>query len=190
MEKEIRCAMEHLSNVDPIMHSIMVRHQWECPIGQQSKTIYELFIGAIIGQKIRFFAARYIRQKLYKHLGEITPSNLEKTSDQDLQEIGLGTSISIIRRFHSHYLLKFPSENPSSDQLKQFCLECKQVKGIGDWTVNNVLIMSGLDLDVFLTGDKFIQRKFDKFYPNQNINNVQLKWAPYRSVAMWFLWRP
>lgn len=52
MEKEIRCAMEHLSNVDPIMHSIMVRHQWECPIGQQSKTIYELFIGAIIGQKI------------------------------------------------------------------------------------------------------------------------------------------
>ena len=188
MEREIKCAMEHLSNVDPIMHLIMEMYQWECPIGQQSKTIYELFIGAIIGQKIRFFQAKNIRQKLYTHLKEITPSNLEKTSDQDLQKMGLSTSqISIIRQFHSHYLLKFPS---SSDQLKQFCLECKQVKGIGDWTVNNVLIMSGLDLDIFLTGDKFIQRKFDKFYPNQNINNVQLKWAPYRSVAMWFLWRP
>lgn len=194
MQTEILKGIQHLAAADPVMNQIMFSHQYQCPLGSQGKSIYELFIGAIVGQKISFMQARNIRRNLYTNLKEITPANLANTSDQNLRSFGISDQkIGIVRQFHNWYIANLQG-NPESaftpDQLRTFCQGCLQLVGIGQWTVNNVLIMSGLNLDIFLTGDKFISKKIQQWYPGQNVNDLQLKWAPYRSIATWFLWRP
>ena len=70
-----------------------------------------------------------------------------------------------------------------------------QIKGIGRWTAEMFLIFNLCRPDIFPIDDvgaiKGLCKCYSISYP---INKEQLirisdKWAPYRSVATWYLWR-
>lgn len=70
-----------------------------------------------------------------------------------------------------------------------------QVKGVGRWKVQMLLIFHLHRLDVLPTEDLGIRAGIRKVYglnelpDKQTIISLGQKWQPYRSVASWYLWQ-
>ena len=70
-----------------------------------------------------------------------------------------------------------------------------QVRGVGRWTAEMFLIFSVGRPDVLSGGDQGLRRGFQLAFglaelpaPQEMLEHGKL-WAPYRSVASWYLWR-
>jgi 3-methyladenine DNA glycosylase/8-oxoguanine DNA glycosylase len=73
--------------------------------------------------------------------------------------------------------------------------ELGQVRGVGRWTAEMFLIFSLGRPDVLSGGDQGLRRGFQLAFglaelptPQELLEHGKL-WAPYRSVASWYLWR-
>ena len=69
------------------------------------------------------------------------------------------------------------------------------VRGIGEWTVQMLLIFQLGRTDVFPVADVGVRRGFElllgldrKATPAEMLERAE-RWSPYRSVAAWYLWR-
>jgi DNA-3-methyladenine glycosylase II len=74
--------------------------------------------------------------------------------------------------------------------------ELTQVKGIGVWTVQMLLIFSLDRLDVFPGADLGIRTAIQRLYRKRSLPTkpTQLRkyeklWQPYASIASWYCWR-
>lgn len=71
-----------------------------------------------------------------------------------------------------------------------------EVRGIGEWTVQMFLMFKLGRPDVLPTGDYGVRKAFGLLYrrssrlpPASALEKHGRLWAPYRSVASWYLWR-
>jgi len=70
-----------------------------------------------------------------------------------------------------------------------------QVRGVGRWTVEMLLIFTLGRQDVLPLGDLGIRKGFQRTYgmrrlpAARTLERAGRLWAPYRSVASWYLWR-
>ncbi len=73
--------------------------------------------------------------------------------------------------------------------------ELSQVRGVGRWTAEMFLIFSLGRPDVLSGGDQGLRRGFQLAFDMAELPTPQdlldhgKRWAPYRSVASWYLWR-
>ena len=73
--------------------------------------------------------------------------------------------------------------------------ELTQIRGIGRWTAEMLLIFNLLRPDVLPLDDLGLQRGVSLGYRNgrkvsaSGIRRISRTWAPWRSVATWYLWR-
>jgi len=73
--------------------------------------------------------------------------------------------------------------------------ELVQVRGIGRWTAEMFLIFSLLRPDVFPVDDLGLQKAIRRAYfkgrgaTPARMRKLAASWAPWRSVATWYLWR-
>ncbi len=73
--------------------------------------------------------------------------------------------------------------------------ELVAVKGIGRWTAEMFLMFSLLRPDVLPVDDIGLQRAVEMLYNNgqrlpiNELRKIAEAWAPWRSVATWYLWR-
>jgi len=69
------------------------------------------------------------------------------------------------------------------------------IKGIGEWTVQMLLIFNLGRLDIFPHNDLAIRKNYQKLkkltspITSKEIIKISEAWSPYRSVASWYLWR-
>jgi len=70
----------------------------------------------------------------------------------------------------------------------------KEVKGIGDWTVDMYLLFGLARVDVFPVHDLALRKVMSTIY-GLNVNDLEAaqkiaqKWIPYRSIASWYLYK-
>jgi DNA-3-methyladenine glycosylase II len=70
-----------------------------------------------------------------------------------------------------------------------------QVRGIGRWTAEMFLMFNLLRPDVFPLDDLGLQAALRKHYfKGRKVSPARMRrlgaqWAPWRSVATWYLWR-
>jgi DNA-3-methyladenine glycosylase II len=70
-----------------------------------------------------------------------------------------------------------------------------QVRGIGEWTAQMFLMFRLGRPDVLPVLDLGIQTAIKRLYglrshpTPQRVERIGAKWAPYRTVASWYLWR-
>lgn len=68
-------------------------------------------------------------------------------------------------------------------------------KGIGEWTVQMLLIFNLGRLDIFPHNDLAVRKNYQKLkkltspVTSKEIIKISKAWSPYRSVASWYLWR-
>ena len=73
--------------------------------------------------------------------------------------------------------------------------ELTQVKGIGRWTAQMFLIFTLGRPDVFAPDDLGLRTNIKRIYgfddlpTKSELEPITSAWAPYRSVAAWYIWR-
>ena len=70
-----------------------------------------------------------------------------------------------------------------------------QIKGVGPWTIHMVDIFTLCFPDILPLKDIAVIRAVEKLYrqgnrlTTQEVETIAQAWRPYRTVAVWYLWR-
>lgn len=152
---------------------------------------------AIVGQQISVKAAQSVWNRLTADLAAVSPATIVRAEAARLRGCGLSSRKVIYLQelaahFHSGALAV---DNWSQLDDEALIDELTQVKGIGRWTAEMFLIFYMARPDVLPLDDIGLQRAMSLHY-NQGRPLSRLKmrriggtWAPWRSVATWYLWR-
>lgn len=192
----MRKALTHLKNCDPILRGIIERvGTFRMEYGPPE---FHSLAESILYQQLNGKAAATIMDRFVALAGDpLTPEGILKLSDEQLRGVGLSKQ-------KSSYLRDL-AEKTSSGLLDFSCLaempdaeviaHLTQVKGIGLWTAQMFLMFTLRRPDVLPTGDYGVQAAIKKHYRKrklpkpQEMEKIARRWAPYRSVACWYLWR-
>jgi DNA-3-methyladenine glycosylase II len=192
----MRRAILHLKKADPVLATIIER------VGRfqmnYDEPAFHSLAEAIVYQQLHGKAAATIFKRLTDLAGTpLTPAGILKLSEEQLRSVGLSKQkLSYLRDLATKTQtgeLNFArfADLPDAEVIKQLT----QVKGIGVWTAHMFLMFSLRRPDVLPTGDLGIQMAIRKHYRKRKLpkpmqmEKIAKCWAPYRSVACWYLWR-
>ena len=90
----------------------------------------------------------------------------------------------------SDYLNKNPQHKSSLNKLSKEELNkiFLPLKGIGPWTINIMQMFYLEDKDIWLPGDLGIQKSFKYFFEDNNMDEIQNLYKPYRTYFCLYLW--
>lgn len=192
-------AKAHLCGVDNIME-ILIQEVGSTGIRSEAKySVFQSLVRAIAYQMISTKAAAAIYTRLGEHCGgDITPDNLLALGDQALRDIGFSRAkvaslLDLSGKVTSGVIPKDRTLAAMPDKELIKCLT--QVKGIGTWSVEILMIFNLRRADVFPATDLGVRRghmlayQLDDMLTAKELMAASEPWQPYRSVAAWYLWR-
>ncbi|MBI4194009.1 MAG: DNA-3-methyladenine glycosylase 2 family protein [Betaproteobacteria bacterium] len=158
---------------------------------------FQTLARAIVGQQISVKAAHSVWDRLAREISFVTPSAVVNAGAFRLRSCGLsGRKVEYLcdlaTRFHSGALdIAALSRFEDEDLIA----ELTRVKGIGRWTAEMFLIFHMARPDVLPLDDIGLQRAMSLHYnrgralSRRRMRGIGDTWAPWRSVATWYLWR-
>jgi DNA-3-methyladenine glycosylase II len=178
--------------------SPLIKKWGSCTIKTRThKDYFESLCGDIIGQQLSGRVADVIFARFKKALGgKITPETVLKIDGQKLRDCGMSWGkVSFVKdlatktksgELQTGKLAQLPDEKVKSELVA--------VKGIGPWTADMFLMFSLGRPDVFPVEDLGIKNGFEKvtgkkFDRIKSAAFAEKYWAPYRTVASWYLWK-
>lgn len=147
---------------------------------------YVALIGAVIGQKIKYPLAKKIREALFTSLGtNFTLGDVGALPDSQLIKFGISRAkVQIIRDAST-----FIEENRLTLSSEEEIRSLTKVRGIGEWTVTNILLVTMANLNLFPPSDVWMERKIRGIYGKVDTATLLKKWSPYATIVAWHLWR-
>lgn len=161
---------------------------------------FETLMESIVYQQLTGKAAATILGRvkgLYKNKFP-SPAQLIKTTDEQLRAVGLsGAKTAALKDLAERTkagLIPDIEDLHSMDD-EEIIETLSAVRGIGEWTVQMLLIFKLGRPDVMPSNDYGVRKGFAKVYKladlpaPKKLLELSEKWRPYRSVASWYLWR-
>lgn len=196
---DLQTATDYLKKQDPVLAPIIVSRG--LPTFTPHTNYYQELVDSIISQQLSIKAARAIEQRFIALFGGNFPSPKQILARNIDEFRGVGLSrpkASYIQDLASKVLdgtVTFDNLDELSNE--EIVEELTKVKGIGEWTVHMFLIFCMGRLDVLPTGDLGIRNGVQKLYgldhvplPNEVTEIAKThNWAPYESVASWYVWQ-
>jgi DNA-3-methyladenine glycosylase II len=156
--------------------------------------LFYTLIRSIIGQQISVKAASTVWSRLTEKVGDINPENILSQEFEDLRKCGLSQRkveyvIGIAESWGTYS--KYQWEEMDDEVLIEKLI---QLRGVGRWTAEMILIFTLLRPDVFPIGDIGMIRGIEKVYnsgdklTNEEIYEISEKWIPWRTVACCYMW--
>jgi DNA-3-methyladenine glycosylase II len=188
-------AARALAARDPVLSRLAQRYTG-LALGSRGDA-FSTLARAIVGQQISVKAAQSVWGRLIAEVGAMTPDNLAAMEATRLRTCGLSGQktaylLDLAQRFSSGAL--DPAQWSALDD-ETLIVELTQVKGIGRWTAEMFLIFYMARPDVLPIDDIGLQRAMSLHYNDGRplsklkIRRIGKGWAPWRSVATWYLWR-
>ena len=200
--KQLEIADRHLGRTDPLMRRLVRAHG---PCGLEpawKRSPYEALVRAVIYQQLTGHVAGKIMERFVDLFPEAQfpgPDALLGASEELLRSDGLSRQkAGYIRDIALHARtgvvpLRRSAIARAGDEA--IIERLTQVKGIGRWTVEMLLIFTLGRLDVLPVDDYGVRQGYvraagrdDPVKPRE-LGEIGTRWAPYRSVATWYLWR-
>jgi len=190
--------IEHLAKDKKLKKLIESREPFKL---QQRKKVYLHLCGSIMSQQLSVKVADVIWNRflaLYdKHP---TPEQILDTPFDKLRAIGLSnakaTYVQNVARFAIEQGMEWKQlKSMTDEEVTQHLI---QIKGVGRWTTEMLLMFALGREDVFAVDDLGIQQAMAHIYKLDDTDKKQLKedmlriakkWSPYRSYACLHLWR-
>jgi len=186
-------AKSHLRACDDVLAQIIDVHE-EPPLRSKGR-VFETLVHSIVGQQISAKAADAVWKRFLGLVGDVEPEAVSVHSTEALRAVGLsGRKVEYIQGLacDAAWVCDFDWSELSDDEVRG---KLTKLRGVGPWTAEMVLIFSLLRADIFPLGDIGIVRAIVELYadrvrlePNQLLK-IASPWAPYRTVAVWYLWR-
>jgi 3-methyladenine DNA glycosylase/8-oxoguanine DNA glycosylase len=167
---------------------------------QSMQSCYETLLESIVYQQLTGKAAATILGRVKALYGDGFPSPAEvlATENQTLRDAGLsGAKTAAIKdlseKASAGLLPGIEEMHVLSDE--EIVKILSTVRGIGEWTVQMMLIFRLGRADVMPCNDYGVRKGFARTYeldelpsPKQLLQHAE-KWRPYRTIASWYLWR-
>ena len=162
---------------------------------------YESLVQSVVYQQLHGNAARTIFNRLlalYPRAPFPTPKMILDTRPAKLRSVGLSQNkmlaIRDIARFAHEGALpdRRAAQRLSDEELVEILI---QIRGVGLWTVQMMLIFTLGRADVWPVNDYGIQQGYALLHKKKELPSPKEllalgdRWKPYRSIASWYLWR-
>ncbi len=166
----------------------------------QSGNVYNELVKSIAYQQISYKAADTIYGRFLQLVGGeyFSPEDVLLLEDDELRAVGFSrpkvTYVqNIARFFQEKALFTFDWSTMTDAEIIKLLTE---IKGVGEWTVQMVLIFELMREDVFPAKDLGIQQamigvyelKEEKKHLIKKMNEIAENWKPYRTWATLYLW--
>jgi DNA-3-methyladenine glycosylase II len=156
---------------------------------------FQTILLIILEQQVSLASAAAAFKKLKQKTGTITPTSILALSDAELRSCYFSRQKTVYARelakaFISKDIRLRSLPNRHDDDIRQLL---KNVKGIGDWTVDVYLLFALQRADVFPLGDLAMVKALREIKklpeaPKEKLTEIAEAWKPYRSVATMILW--
>ena len=192
----MRKAIVHLKKCDPVMAGL-IEKLGPCRMQYGEPTFHSL-AESILYQQLNGRAAATIFDRFTALAGDpLSPDGILKLTDAQLRSVGLSKQKSSYLRDLSEKtksgLLNF--ERLADLSEREVIEHLTQVKGVGVWTAHMFLMFTLRRPDILPTGDYGVQAAIKKHYKKRKwpkpaiMEKIAKPWAPYRSIACWYLWK-
>jgi DNA-3-methyladenine glycosylase II len=197
MNKTYQKARRHLSRRDQVLKAVIQR-AGKCLLEQRPDDPLRLLVRCVISQQISTKAAASIYDRLAAKVKEpFTVTKLRKLTEADFRACGFsGGKYRAVVAILDHvtadrgFLKSLPmlADEP-------FRAAVTQIKGLGPWSADMLLMFGFGRLDVLPVGDLGIKLAFRDLYGMAELptaaqmEEIAEPWRPYRTVASWYLWR-
>ena len=168
---------------------------------KKQKNLYLYLCYSIMSQQLSTKVASVIRKRFIDlYSGEPTAAQIVETPFEKLRALGLSNAkvnyVQNVARFEmengmSHQKLSRMSNEEVIDYLTQ-------IKGVGRWTTEMLLMFALCREDVFAVDDLGLQQAVVKLYDLKHrkkkimlnrISKLSEQWSPYRTYASLYLWK-
>lgn len=193
----MQVAIDHLLK-DAVLRPLI--RQIELPERTSTGDVYIDLLRAIVSQQLSTKAAQTIYGR-FVHLfekPEVDPHHLLSLEMEDLRGVGLSKQKATYIQNVTRYFLERDlfSVDWSTMNDSEIIHSLTEIKGVGVWTVQMILISSLKRPDIFPTGDLAIQKAIVQLYNLesegkmlvQDMEEVASRWQPYRTWACRYLW--
>ena len=191
----------HLSASHPRMAQLISRaRRFEMKTGKVVRP-FEALAESIAYQQLSGKAAATIWGRvraLYPKRRNLDPKLVLETPDETLRAAGLSRSkVAALKDLAAKTLDgTVPNSRALSKMSDDEIIErLTQVRGIGRWTAEMLLLFDLGRLDVWPVSDYGVRKGFAKTFGKRKLPHPKQlmklgeKWRPYRSVAAWYFWR-
>lgn len=193
--------MEHISvlHKDKVLKKATVH--LSIPTLKQGKRVYLELCASVISQQLSTVVATVIHKRFLNLFPDPypTPEAILQIPTDTLRSIGLSANKAsyihnICAFFVAHELNDRKLYKMSDEDLIDLL---SQIKGVGQWTVEMLLIFAMGRLDVFAADDLGIQKAIASLYKlddadkkvfKRQMEEISEKWKPYRTYACLLLW--
>ena len=194
-------ACRHLSDADPMLGALMERVGPCLLRPRRTQSLFAAVARAIVYQQLSGSAAATILgrvQALYAPKRFLTPRDILATPPERLRAAGLSTAKTAALRDLAERSLDGTVPTMGRVRLmddEEVIERLVQVRGVGRWTAEMLLMFRLGRGDVLPVSDLGIRKGFALTFGNRRlpaaitIERRAERWRPYRSVACWYLWR-
>ena len=194
-------ALQHLSATDPRMAALIARSRRYNIVPAASIRPFDALAESIAYQQLSGKAAATIFGRvraLFPKRKWLDPEQLLATPDDKLR--GAGLSRAKTAALKDLAAKTIDRTVPSGRALlrmsdDEIIARLTQVRGIGRWTVEMLLLFDLGRPDVWPVDDYGVRKGFAKTFGRRKLPTpkqlmkIGEKWRPYRSVAAWYFWR-
>jgi len=190
-------AVRHLRRVDPHLRAIIDRIG-PCRL-EPHPDRFSALVRSIISQQISSKAAQSINARLVAIGGEPhQPARLIELGETSLRTVGLSSAKAsyVLNLAEAVATGRVPlDEFDDSWDEHAITQSLTAVKGIGVWTAEMFLIFHLMRPNVLPLDDIGLMNGISKNYfsgelvSRSDVREVAAAWAPYCSVATWYIWR-
>ena len=195
----LRAAVRHLKRADPVLARVITR-VGPCRFEtRRDGTHFDAVARAIIYQQLSGKAAATIHARMRDAFGgrDPEPAELLAMPDEPLRAAGisrqkLGYLRDLAARVHGGEVPLHALDDLPDDEVLEALV---RVKGVGRWTAQMFLMFRLGRMDILPELDLGVQRGIQLAYGLKKLPGPKdvlrygEPWAPYRSVASWYLWR-
>lgn len=195
-------ARRALRAADPVLGAIIAAHPRAVLAGRGDAFL--TLARSIVGQQISVKAAESVWLRVVDACGVVEPAVLLRKRASTLRACGLSErKVEYVRDLAGHFASGAvdPARFARMDD-EQIIIELTAIRGIGRWSAEMFLIFNLLRPNVLPLDDLGLLKAIGRAYLDGTpasellrrdgrlrVEALAAAWAPWRSVATWYLWR-
>ncbi|MFZ4287347.1 DNA-3-methyladenine glycosylase family protein [Variovorax sp. HJSM1_2] len=188
-------ACKHLVKKDRVMRRLIPQFGDACL--ETRGDAFTTLARSIVGQQVSVKAAQTVWERFVELPRKMTPANVLKLKVDDMRAAGLSVRkveylVDLALHFQSGAL---HVQNWGEMDDESIIAELVAIRGIGRWTAEMFLIFHMMRPNVLPLDDAGLISGISQSYfsgdpvSRSDAREVAAAWAPYCSVATWYIWR-
>ncbi len=192
-------ACRHLSRRDRVMKKLIPRFG-EARLKSQGDAFTTL-ARSIVGQQISVKAAQSVWGRFIQAVGgsheQLRPADVQAMTVPGLREAGLSARkseylLDLARHFHDRQVHVDQWQQMDDEAI---VAELVAIRGIGRWTAEMFLIFHLMRPNIMPMDDLGLIKGISvNYFSGEPVSRAEARevgeaWAPFRSVATWYIWR-